>query len=273
MKRTPVSGRRSGLRWLAAAGVAAGALAAFVAFAPASWLADAVDRATAGRLLLAEARGSIWNGSALPVLTGGAGSRDARALPGRLQWTLGLAVRGGAGLDLRARQDCCIEGELSLRLKPRWGGWRLELAPPASAQPLLHWPASVLAGLGTPFNTLDLGGTVSLASEGLAAERGAGGWHFDGRAALTLHDLSSRLAVLLPVLGSYRVQVDGGETLRFALSTLEGALRLQGQGEWTAGGLRFRGLAAAAPGSEPALNNLLNNLGRRQGGGALLSIG
>ena len=63
-----------------------GALIGVVAFAPAAWLA-AWRPATDERLLLGDARGTVWSGSAVAVLTGGPGSRDASALPGRLDWT------------------------------------------------------------------------------------------------------------------------------------------------------------------------------------------
>jgi general secretion pathway protein N len=50
-------------------------------------------------------------------------------------------------------------------------------------------------------------------------------------------------------------------------------LRLQGSGEWTGQGWRFKGEASADPQSEAALQNLLNMLGRREGGKALLTLG
>jgi general secretion pathway protein N len=50
-------------------------------------------------------------------------------------------------------------------------------------------------------------------------------------------------------------------------------LQLGGSGQWAAGRLRFKGQASAEPGSEPALNNLLNIIGRRQGALSLISIG
>ena len=47
------------MRW-AIAGLVVGTLLALVAFAPAAWLAAAVASSTDQRLLLAEARGTIW---------------------------------------------------------------------------------------------------------------------------------------------------------------------------------------------------------------------
>jgi general secretion pathway protein N len=259
--------RRLGVRRMALLGALLGIAIAVVAWAPAAWLAGAVATATNERLLLADAQGSVWSGSAVPVLTGGPGSRDASALPGRLQWKLGF---DGFALGVRARHACCINGELRARVEPGFG--RLKITLPASTGNLGQWPAAWLAGLGTPFNTLQLGGWIGLASGGFVAEQAAGRWHLAGSAALTVDNLSSRLSTL-ETLGSYRIGVTGGDVSQITLATTGGALRMQGSGTWGAAGLRFRGDARAAPGSESALDNLLNLLGRRQGPLAVISIG
>ena len=72
----------------ALAGTLGGLLGALLVFAPASWAAAALERASEGRLKLLDPRGTIWNGSASLQLTGGSDSRDAVALPSRLAWTL-----------------------------------------------------------------------------------------------------------------------------------------------------------------------------------------
>jgi general secretion pathway protein N len=258
--------RRAAAR-LAVVGSVLGALLAVLAFAPAAWLASAVAGATDQRLLLADARGSIWSGSALAVLTGGPGSRNASALPGRLSWDIGL---DGLAFSLRVRQACCINGELRLRLEPGFG--RMKLTLPSSPGALGQWPAAWLAGLGTPFNTLNLGGWLSLSSSGLVVESAQGRVSLNGAAALAMNGISSTVSTL-DTLGSYRLTLTGGQAAQLALSTLHGPLRLVGNGQWAATGLRFRGEASAEAGSEAALNNLLNIIGRRQGTLAVLSIG
>ena len=60
----------------------------WIVFAPAAWLTRYVASATDARVLLSDARGSVWSGSAVVVLTGGPGSRDAASLPGRIEWSL-----------------------------------------------------------------------------------------------------------------------------------------------------------------------------------------
>lgn len=260
-------------RWALAGGVLGAALG-LLTWAPAQWLAVMVGEATGERVLLADARGTVWNGSAQVVLTGGAGSRDASTLPSRLRWTLGL---DGTALLLRAQQDCCMAQPVALRLRPGLGQLRLELLPLAAgaSTSLAQWPAEWLTGLGTPWNTLRLGGTLALSSTGFAAETVQGRWVLTGQAQLDLRSMSSGLSTL-DTLGSYRMLLQGserGDSAQVSLSTTEGALQIIGNGQWAASRLRFNGQASAAPGSEAALSNLLNLIGRRQGALSLITIG
>lgn len=262
--------RHASTRW-ATWGVVLGALVGLVLFAPASWLAYALSRASDQRLLLADAQGTVWNGSAQLVLTGGAGSRDASALPGRLQWTIRPWFNGMA---LRLNQACCLDRELLVQV--RFGLNRYQIILPAQPQALGQWPAAWLGGLGTPFNTMQLGGVLRITSNGMTLESVQGRWRVVGGVDFDLLGVSSRLSTL-DTLGSYRLGVRGGaganETATMNLETLEGALRLQGSGQWAGPRVRFRGEASAAEGQEAALNNLLNIIGRRQGATSVISIG
>jgi general secretion pathway protein N len=251
-----------------------GALLGLVMFAPATWLAQAMASASNGHLLITDARGSVWRGSGVLVLTGGVGSRDASALPGRVRWVLGVQ---GLGLLIKAQQDCCINGELQALLKPGLG--RSELRLTGAKDWLARWPATWLAGLGTPWNTLQLGGSLRMSARDFAIESVQGRWRQiekSGQMDLELSQLSSRLSTVEP-LGSYRFSISADPTSAgvslLKLSTLDGALLLNGQGSWSAGKARFLGDAAAAPGFEAALNNLLNIIGRRQGERSVISIG
>jgi general secretion pathway protein N len=57
------------------------------------------------------------------------------------------------------------------------------------------------------------------------------------------------------------------------MTTLEGALLLQGSGRWVGSRLRFEGSASAAPEREAALANLLNLIGRRSGARSIITVG
>ena len=265
------------MRW-AAAGAVLGTLLALLFFAPAAWLAQALSDATDERVQLADARGTLWHGSAVMVLTGGAGSRSASALPGRLHWTL---APDGSALALQASHECCINGELRLRIAPGLARLRVELLAGADAtRPLGQWPASWLVGLGTPWNTVQPSGLLQLRSPGLVVEQVEGRWLFSGRADVEMSAIASRM-VTLDVLGSYRLSLSGdakgNAATQVVLSTTSGALQLSGQGQWSGLGaasrLHFNGQASAAPGAEAALGGLLNIIGRRQGALSLISIG
>lgn len=258
-------------RW-ALGGVALGALAGLLCFAPARWLAGALEGSSGEHLLLADASGSLWNGSGVLVLQGGHGSRDAASLPGRLHWSVGL---DGVQPVLRLRQDCCINGTLTLRMQPGWGRLRLDL--PAQDQWLARVPAAWLGGLGTPWNTLQLSGSLRLSARALSLQYQRGHWVQSGQLDLELVNIGSRVSTLAP-LGSYRLSLQGDPqqagTTRIQLQTLDGALLLQGQGSVGATQrLQFQGEANAAPGRETALNNLLNIIGRRQGARSVITIG
>jgi general secretion pathway protein N len=248
----------------AVAGSVLGLLAAFVVFAPARWLATAVQRASQGHVVLADARGTVWNGSAQLVLTGGPGSTDAAGLPGRVAWQLAPRWNGAAA---SVRAECCMARAVPLRMRLRRGGAAVDIGDSTS-----RWPAALTAGLGTPWNTLQFDGELSLTTQGLSVEWAAGRPVISGRAELVALRVSSRLSTLRP-MGSYRITLQGGAPATLRVETLDGSLRLAGSGQWTGVRFRFRGEASAAPEREGALANLLNIIGRRSGSRSIISIG
>ena len=265
-----VEARGAAVRW-AVAGAIVCVLAGIVLFAPASWLASAIASSTGGRLVLADTRGTVWSGSAVAVLAGGPDSRDASFLPGRLEWT--LAPRW-YGFDLAARHECCINGTATIQIRPGLGRVRATLVPRTDW--VGQWPSAWLGGLGTPWNTLQLGGSFRLLSPGVTIESVEGRWRLEGRVDLALEGVSSRLTTL-DTLGSYKISLTGGSGTNGAtllsVTTQDGPLQLNGSGTWGPGGVKFRGEARAAAVDEAALSNLLNIIGRRDGARSIISIG
>lgn len=254
------------------AGALLGLLLALVVFAPARWLADGIARASGGQVLWPNASGTVWNGQADLLLTGGPGSRDAAALPQGLRWRLSPGWDQAPVLRLHLNAPCCTPNGMDWVLRPGWGGFSLSLGAHQS-----QWPTQLLAGLGTPWNTLQLDGQLQLQSAGLRASWRAGRLRLSGGLQLDALALSSQLSTLRP-LGSYRLVVqapadDSSEATRLLLSTLDGALALRGEGQWVGGRLRFSGEAEAREGAEAALSNLLNIVGQRSGRRSRIALG
>jgi general secretion pathway protein N len=245
-------------RW-ALAGAIAGLAIGLGVFPPAAWLASAVDHFSHGRVQLVESQGTLWDGSARLLLTGGSASQDARILPGRLGWTL---RPGLVKWRLKIDAECCTPQGLLADVVPGWHTGRIDIALADS-----RWPAAVLTGLGAPWNTVQPRGQLRGRTQGLSLEWSEGRIQVQGTATLDVLDLSSGLSTLRPI-GSYRLQLLGAgmsQPPQLVLETLQGSLELSGRGQWNGARWNFRGQARAAPEQEPVLGNLLNIVGRRQG--------
>jgi len=241
-----------------------GAVLCTVVYAPARWLAQGLAQASDARVQLLQPQGTVWQGSAQLVLGAGSGSQAHTALPGRVQWQLRPSLRG---LQLALQAPCCLQQDWVWTVTPGIAGVQLAL----SDQPSV-WPSALLAGLGTPWNTLQLQGVLALSTRQLTLQWQSGAWSLAGRAQLDATGLSSSLSTLKP-MGSYRLGLTGGPSPTLDLSTLEGSLRLKGSGRWIGGRLRFEGEASAAPERADALGNLLNIIGRREGARSIIKVG
>jgi len=261
-KSNPITHTPWSMAW---AGAIAGLVTATVVFAPARWLAAGVQRLSDEQVRLVDARGSVWQGSARMVLSGGEGSSGAVAMLGHMAWTIRPTW---GGLRAWVRADCCTREPLQLNAELfGLGGMHFTLADGQS-----RWPAGLLAGLGTPWNTVQPHGQLVVTSEGFGAQWAEGRLSMEGRVQLDATQMSSRLSTIAP-MGSYRLTLQGGATSRIALATLEGSLQLSGQGQWVGQRLRFEGEATAAPDPVDALSNLLNILGRRDGVRSIIKLG
>lgn len=265
MRGVSVTGRAVGLAALL------GVVWAVLAWAPASWLADAVGAATHGQVMLADARGSWRDGSARVVLTGGGDSRAAAVAPGRLAWQVDCAGLWRGAVGLRLDWGAIAPQPLRLQAQAGIGRWALRQSAATSAWDA-HVPAALLEGLGTPWNTLALQGRIDLELRRLALESSGGRMRLAGSVRADFADMSSRLSTISP-LGSYTLQVHGdGPGAALELETVSGALRLHGKGGWNGTQLQFSGRADAAPDQQQALAGLLGLLGQRDGDGVRIAL-
>jgi general secretion pathway protein N len=247
--------------WL---GCLLGAVLSVLLFPPARWLASALGQVSHGQLQLQDARGTLWSGSARLALHGDEGGGADVSLPSRVGWEL---RPGLSGMALELQAACCLTQALGATLTPRWGGWQLRLSDSQSA-----WPAHLLTGVGTPFNTIAPDGQLEFRTHSLGLTWTEGRLQVAGTAVLDVQNISSRLSTLRP-MGSYRFEVIGGATPQLMLSTLQGPLQLSGSGQWVGGRLRFSGQASSAPEHQAALSNLLNIIGRRDGVRSFIQLG
>ena len=263
--RAPISEPRPRRSWRwALLGIVIGAVLAVVLFAPARWLASALSSWSQGRLLLVNPRGTVWNGAAAVVLASGAGGAQAVSLPGLLHWRMRPSWSG-----LVASRDlpCCAARPRDLLARQRAGGMQLDWQDARS-----RWPATLLTGLGAPWNTLKLEGALDLSTKAFSMQWDGPVLRIAGQATLDATDVSSSLSTLRP-MGSYRLTLEGGNRPTLLLSTREGSLELNGSGSWNGTAFRFNGEASAAPGREDALSNLLNIIGRRDNARSIITLG
>ena len=258
--------RRTASTWpWALAGLLFGTVLAVLAWAPARWLASAVQGISQSHVRLEQPSGTVWNGTAQLALSGGSGSADSVALPGYVTWRIRPAW-SGLSIDLNA--SCCTPQPLKIAAQAAGlSGVHVTLSDHQSS-----WPTSLLAGLGTPWNTLQLQGQLAVRSQGLTLDLGPDPMALAGQMQMDALQVSSRLSTLKP-MGSYRVTVQGGNTPTLQLQTLGGSLELSGTGQWVGSRLRFDGVATAQADRIEALSNLLNIIGRRNGALSLIKVG
>jgi general secretion pathway protein N len=279
MQRHNATTSSTSKRWVWT-GVGLGLALAFITQAPAHWLTHAIEQASGERVLLPDAQGTVWNGSAQWVLNEGplnnaanpnmARPASTTALPTRVAWQLSPRVDLAnlrLALSASIASACCTPQPVRVDVSPLWRGVRVQVHNHTSS-----WPASWLVGLGAPWNTVQPEGHMQLQTTQLQWTQQAGQEQLQGQAELQMQQLSTRLSTLRP-LGSYRVRLQGGDAMAITLDTLEGGLQLTGNGQLLNGHVRFNGEASAAPDAEAALSNLLNILGQRQGAKSILKMG
>jgi general secretion pathway protein N len=220
------------------------------ALAPAQWAAAAVRSVTDGRVDLAETTGSLWHGQATVVLSSGSDAGGTRAsLPERLSWQLSPWQLLVGTVDVTLSHPSALAQPLTVRIAPG--------SPTVIGATTLRLPASLLVGLGAPFNTLRPGGVLAINWDRLQIEprrmQGAinAEWQF----------ASSALTPVSP-FGHYRLTTNGAYPgTQLQLSTISGPLELLGSGTIAEGGrLRFEGTARPVTGTDPAVKTQLTGL-------------
>ena len=165
-----------------------------------------------------------------------------------------------------------LRGELATRLEildgvsighatAAWqlnGTWRLRqvdlTAPAATLQPLL-----------AALDFIQPGGTLHALSDDFSLGRSA----YAGDAVIEWRNASTKLSPIDPI-GEYRAKLSGATpaAVQYVLSTIQGPMRIEGKGAWSAqAGASFSGTAQAEPPRQAELADLLKLMGKDLGGG------
>jgi general secretion pathway protein N len=223
---------------------AVGVIVYFVALAimaPASWISRAVERASAQKLQLRAAGGSIWTGS------------------GRLY----AVPRSGAPIELgelrwRTAWPALFTGRLTADISLGEGkrAAHVEMTPTGTTIRGLDvaLPGKALSGFVPGLEAVGPQGTLRIRSESQRIDAGS----FLGLAEIEWRRVRFTRAPGLD-LGSHVARLrGGGNKVDIELATLEGPLRLSGTGAWTKeAGLSLSGVAEHDAQQPPALATFL----------------
>ena len=224
---------------------------ALVATVPATLLDASLQRASHGRLRLAEAQGTLWSGS---------GQIEIRDSGGRTGVAKSFVWRVVPESLLRAHLVCEVGLGQSGKLFPV----TISLSRIELANADISLPAAVL-GLGVPkLAPLGLTGDVLIHVASLSIARDT----MEGNATLQWRGAGSTLTPVSP-LGDYEVRLDAeGRTVHAFLRTIEGPLQLDGEGSWTQGNNpAFLAMARVPPEHQDQLAPLLRLIAVERGEG------
>lgn len=237
---------------------------------PVSWISGAVENQTACRVMLHQAAGTIWQGSAAlafsePNASSG-GCREPLSATERFHWVSTCKL-----ISL----TCVTELQFAALEQPQQISWSLAKTQILANE--IKLPANILEGLGNPWSTLrprgELGARwtdINLVNFGGS---NAGNTSASGTIRIIISKLTSPISPVKP-LGGYEISANiAQDGLNWTLSTTSGPLLLKGQGEFrgkenSAGGnagMHFSGEASASPEAQESLIGLLSLLGKKEG--------
>lgn len=233
-----------------------------LALLPASLLSRWTAHKSLQQVQLQHPLGTLWHGSATLALQGPHGR--GLSLPGRIHWQWSVSMpdwRPQIRLALDA--DCCMRQPAVLAIGRLSEFWGAELSMPAS-----QWPLEVIQGLGSPWNSIALAG--QLQTQPSQWQLNGMTQNISGTITVQVHDLQVAMVPGL-VLGRFDLVATRPNSLTsntpvlLTLRTQQGPLMLEGQGQLSPGGMRFKGTASAEPESKERLQSLLTLLGEPQG--------
>jgi general secretion pathway protein N len=231
---------------------------------PAKWISGILVSQAGCRVILQQASGTIWRGSAaLAFSEANASSGNCRepvSVTERFHWATACNL---------SKLSCQTEIQYIALDKPQLIVWEIGKIQIAANE--VKVPANVLEGLGNPWSSLRPRGQLDarwtdMVLEGIGNSRASDQQNIrSGVIRIIIGNLSSPISQVKP-LGAYEIQANiGNDGLNWVLSSTAGPLLLKGQGDMKLG-LHFEGEASASPEAQDSLIGLLALLGKKEGG-------
>lgn len=222
--------------------------ATLVVLAPAALLGVLVRQSSQGVVELSNPVGTMWSGSATPILN----LRQGASFPlERMDWSISFRALFSGKILLTLQESASPQkapseiyvGVRQVELR------NLSVELPAAALGALN---PLLQGMGFQGQMQMTADNLVLQYKGTAEGKMAANWRMAG-------------ATLSPAnpFGSYHFDIAAmGDKIQFSLSTLSGDLQLNGQGEWLASNkLSFQTTARAVGASKEIFTEMLHHLG------------
>ena len=221
--------------------------------APASILSRFIFQISKGQIELANTQGTVWRGAANPVFHQRNGSLVVLQ---QIRWEIAtLTLLTGKVSANFFWQEMPQKQPMTISFSAK----KLELQ-----NIYIPLPAMLLTNISDFLKPAQLRGQLIFKSDSLSWT--PTGWQ--GAATADWLNASSLISQIAP-LGDYHLNFSATSSgVSFDLSTVAGALLLNGSGNFsTSGNFNFKATAKAEIGKEAALNELLNHLGPEQGDG------
>lgn len=216
--------------------------------APAALLGALVRESSQGIVELSNPAGTVWNGSATPMLN----LKQGISFPlERMDWSISLRSLF-FGKILVTLQESASPKKMPSEIYI--GARQVELRNIS-----IELPAALLGALNPLLQGMGFQGQMQMSADNLVLHyKGA----VEGKMAANWRMAGSALSPVNP-FGSYHFDIAGmGDRIKFSLSTLAGDLQLNGQGEWlTSNKLSFQTTAKAVGASKEMFTEMLHYLG------------
>ena len=216
-------------------------LVGLISFAPASLMGSVLERASAGKLTLAQTQGRLWKGSGVALLR----LKTRYQTLGSYRWDLKVF---SATLQVQAGEAA----PMTVHFAPFSGRINIDNLR-------ITLPVSIMEIAAPQLGPYQLQGSLETSCDHLTLDAAG----MTGQVTMDWSRAASALSTISP-LGDYRILLQGnGSALDAQLSTLSGKLLLSGKGGFdNATGMHFTGTAQAAPGTaETELNEMLHHIG------------